>query len=1173
MNQHRQQAMKEARTVHFKMYKDGKRWVVAGMFSVALATVFLGDRHTVAAATDDGGAVRVAVDKPQMTEANADTDAVATQAEAEQAPAAEQQPAVAAEKTPAKTAAPVKEQAATPVTRETSTPLTITVQNTQNAAGMTTISGQTAAGAQVTAIADSGYQVGVATADATGKYSINTRVSGTITLTATQADQHAVATVQVATASVEQKQTARAGKQELAAKGRDALISASIASHSTTRLDTDDIAVEATVLSDSAIGTEFTNLNDEADTLQTSGVGETPSNAIQFTDVDQTADVNVVTSSSTLASGSVLGTDGQYDVIELGDGLQGQIRGINGQQVAVVTTEFTMSLAKMIPFYDVGQSLVSLIPIFGGMADRTMQALEDIATITTVAPVRGVESSKTADGDYTQFYVDLSKVNLAQLAADKVNATMSSEEGKTLSDADQQTLADQMATQFEGGFSAKLLGSTTVVTPLSVRPTAEIDQTTNQQDISIASAFYSDNIFQFDFGRSEDGTFYPLYVQTPDRDGNGTPDLTDARNGGGTSTGTETGTETGTGTGIDIGTGTTTTPESGQLTVQTDLDADLNVAITGTGATPGKFVMLFNGNNLGTGEEAMVKGAESKISRVTADENGNYTYTVPANTANTFNPALYGGHVTVVDVETKNLVIADVENPVVTASLGGVVTVEWNKTPQQVKDQTHANDPLWTELESYYSDPANAKLNVSVVAMGKTQTVDLPTTDLFTWEPGSFYNGVKDHGEQFVLTDKGKQYVTEQVTKLYPDYIFDANAITPGGTLRILPAEVTITMAAGNFTADAGSATFAADLLNASDGQVTAHLTRGSDTLGETVQLVAGTDYVLDSGVEQKIGSYTDIFRLTANGLGKLQGQLDTNHKLGGDVSEVRAGTADVYENKTVRYSVTYTGAGAKTPAANGEDVNWHGSLGSDGTITWTTDDIHEIPTPVVAGYTADNMHPFQGVAGTSNGRPSDWSIQVTYTLGELGLNTPVPEGKYVPISGTTAPNLSVTVATENGEPITTTADDQGGFDVITTLADAPVGSTVTATVTSGDNPQSKTAVVQANVPNAPTATIKPIMNKVSTISGQGEANADIKIYLPNGTIAAEVTADGSGLYTATVTSTVAPPHTMLAVTQTTPGGASLSATVETSRPGLQKPTIHIVIDAPEMSMTDSNSI
>lgn len=1175
--QRKQKAQGAPTKVHFKMYKDGKRWVVAGMFSIIAGTfMFAGPNATHAATDAEQAPVTVQANAPTMqfdaatsVSADAKTDATATaepKADEKSATVSDADSQADAATPAADTDAPAPTDTAQSVAK---TALKVTATFTQSDLGMTTISGQTTAGATVSAVDAGGSQIGRATTAADGTYSIKTRITGKITLTATKDGATAGYTsVNLPAATQAQKDAAKSGKAELVAKVRDAIVDVDIAKNTKTQLDTNDVAVEKITPSNIELGAEFTNLNDVVDQLDTAGKGESASNPISYLTTDDTFDVNVVTNSSSLVSANLIGTDGQYDVIQLGDGLQGQIRMIDGKAFAVVTTEFTKSIGDIVPFYDLGQSILDLFP-GGDIVSDAMQAVEDATTITTTVPVVGVESSKTADGDYTKFVVDLSQVDLAALVANKIDAAMEANESGSITDADRTTIANATAEEFGSGFSASFLGETTVVTPLTVRPTADITQTTKQQDIAIASAFYDSNVFQFTFGDDEDTYMHPLYVVTPDKDGNGIPDLTDDRNSkttddGGTST-TNPGTTTTTDLGGNTGGDTNTTPTRSDLAAKATIDgATSDVIISGSGATPGNLVYVVPGTGY-TDAEAALTGTDFLAIDDTIGADGTFNVTIDKDKAEA--AGIYGTDVTVVDAGSAQLVATPVDALALTGDIAGNITVEWRATAQKPSVLDHAGDELWAEVEDYYANTANPRLAVTIFN-GKTAraTIELTDTSMFTWEPHGTYNSVRAHDDEFILTQAGIDYVNAQVKGQFPNYTFDAATMSNGGTLTIETAKTTITLS-GSATVDQAAANFDDAALKAIDGQLTAQVLHGQEKVGNIVVLTAGTDYQVSDKVQPQLGTYANAFTLTDAGIIKVQATLDESHELADTDAVVNGGSLSVTQDSDVHYTVTYSGAGTLTPDDNPQTVVWHGVKDASGQETWTAQtSIKAVDSPRIAGFMPSVAKAFANAPTTATSLPGDQTVAVTYTLSNLSLNALIPDGKYVPISGQTAPNMAVTITTANGEPITTNADDNGDYDVIVTTEDAPIKSTVKVSVTVEGKTQNKTGVVVANVPDAPTATISPILSKVSTITGTAEPNATITINDEDGHQVATGVANATGQYTATVSVTDAPPHTTLLVTQTTAGGTSLGRPVETFREVLNSPTVEIAIEAPVMN-------
>lgn len=1157
--------------LHYKMYKSGKRWLLAGIAGASLITITFVAPHSVSAATDGTTATSLHADMTatvsQQDAALAQSQDTATVAETTQqadqttsVPADDVQDATAdtqSTTTSTQSDAVVEQPVAATENAQTQTqaeqtpvqPVTLTATAALDDGGKATVAIVGPANAVVHVTDSEGRAIASLHLDVNGRMDWVTRASGEFKLTTDEAAPQTVA-VNIPTATAQQSEQTAAGAAQLHTNNRDAIVSGSLAERSKTQLDTDEIDPEDFVKSNQTnFGGDFTDLNAVADNLTDKGVGEKDGKPVTLATVDDTVPVNVVTEDSSIVSGSILGTSNTYDVIQLAKGISAQIIETNGKKVALVTAKLAPSISDIIPLYDtlkllVGNPIVETLSL--GASDIVLDmlnGLDDITTLTTTAPVRSVESSKLANGDYSKFVVDLSGINVVQLIEDKLETVVGTYDptGILSGVVDEDSITGDAANAIQGIGTGSLLGETTVVTPLNVRATTEINDSTDPQDISIASAFYTDDVFEFEFGASPDTNYYPLKIQLADKDNDGHADITETG---------KTDTNTGDNGGEDTDNGGDTTPEAQNLSGTAVIEKDGSVTITGIGAKAGDMVWAVTGSDYATADDAANEG--TMLGTVDSDGKGKFTINVPEDKA----AALYGATITLIDQGTHAMAPVDVPANEATAEITGTLVVTYNGTAPKPNQTDHAGDSIWAQIAANY---ATNKLTVKVTAGKQTLDVELPDVNDFTWEPGATGYGARVHADDFELTDAGKQIVEAAVAKAFPSATFDVNAIKAGGDLDI--RQGTLNLKLDGTIALTNPATTLPDQYQGGLN-VQAYNADGS-AHGATVALTAG-DFALADGVTPTDGVHQNAFVLTTAGLAKLQTALGENDAYQLETAPA-GGTLAVASSAVTTYTVHYDGAGDRTPSDNQQSLSWTEKFAADGSGSWIPDgSTASVAVPQLQGFTASTDTVYAGKVGAQTTQPEDVTTTVHYTL-DTPTGAITPDDQYVPVTGKTAPNAQVTLTTATGSSVTTTASDDGTYEAIVTRGAAPAGSELQVVAKYGTaTSQTLTLTVLDQAPDAPAATITPVHSGQSHIMGKAEANAQVDFYV-NGSSVGHTVAGFDGVFILDLSVEKAPVGTTVRITQTTDAGTSPETGVVVVRPDLDAPSADIKLVKPIM--------
>ncbi|WP_106604257.1 Ig-like domain-containing protein, partial [Chitinophaga ginsengisoli] len=285
---------------------------------------------------------------------------------------------------------------------------------------------------------------------------------------------------------------------------------------------------------------------------------------------------------------------------------------------------------------------------------------------------------------------------------------------------------------------------------------------------------------------------------------------------------------------------------------------------------------------------------------------------------------------------------------------------------------------------------------------------------------------------------------------------------------------------------------------------------------------------------------------------------ITTAQTLTSDNTPTVTGTAEA--NSTV--TIYVDGAAAGTTTAN-----------AGGNYTFT------VPTAL-----PDGTHAFTSTATDAVGNTSAPSATLNITIDTQAPPVPTittaqtPTNDNTPtVTGIAEVNSTVTIYVDGSAVGTTTANASGNytFTVPTALADGTHAFTATATDAVG-NVSAPSATLNITIdtqaPPAPTITTAQTLtsDNTPTVTGTAEANSTVTVY-KDGAIVATVSADGSGNYTYTFTTSLADGPYALTATATDAVGnvsapsATLNITIDT-----QKPTVPTITTA--QTLTSDNT-
>ncbi|MDV7987014.1 Ig-like domain-containing protein [Pseudomonas paraeruginosa] len=562
--------------------------------------------------------------------------------------------------------------------------------------------------------------------------------------------------------------------------------------------------------------------------------------------------------------------------------------------------------------------------------------------------------------------------------------------------------------------------------------------------------------------------------------------------------------------------------------------------LSGT-AEPGSSVTLTDGNG-------------NTIGQVTADANGNWTFTpstpLPDGTVvnvvardaagNSSPPASV-----TVDAVAPATPIVDPSNGTTlsgTAEPGSSVTLtdgngntigqvtadgsgNWTFTPTTPL-------PNGTVVNATATDPsgnASAPASVTVDAVA-------PATPVVNPSNGTTLSGTAEPGSSVTLTDGNGAPIGQVTADGSGNWSFTPSTALPNGTV----VNATATDPSGN-TSPGASTTVdsqapAAPLVDPSNGTTIS----GTAEPGSTVTL---TD-----------GNGDPIGQVTADGSGNWSFTPTTPLA---DGTVVNATATDAAGNTSGQASVTVDGVAPATPTvnlSNGSSLTGTAEPGSTVTLTdGNGNPIAEVTADGSGNWTYTPSTPIANgtvVNVVARDAAGNSSPPATVTVDSSAPPAPVINpSNGTTISGTAEAGASVTLTDSNGNPIgQATADGSGNwsYSPATPLANGTVIVATATDPTGNTGPQSATTVDSV----APPA---PLVNPSNgaTISGTAEAGAKVILTDGNGNPIGETTADGNGNWSFTPGTSLANGTVVNAVAQDPTGntGPQGSTTVDAVAP------------------------
>ncbi|MBI8816220.1 Ig-like domain-containing protein [Pseudomonas paraeruginosa] len=562
--------------------------------------------------------------------------------------------------------------------------------------------------------------------------------------------------------------------------------------------------------------------------------------------------------------------------------------------------------------------------------------------------------------------------------------------------------------------------------------------------------------------------------------------------------------------------------------------------ISGT-AEPGSSVTLTDGNG-------------NTIGQVTADANGNWTFTpstpLPDGTVvnvvardaagNSSPPASV-----TVDAVAPATPIVDPSNGTTlsgTAEPGSSVTLtdgngnpigqvtadgsgNWSFTPTTpLADGTVVNA---TATDAAGNTSGQASVTVDAVA---------PATPVVNPSNGTTLSGTAEPGSTVTLTDGNGAPIGQVTADGSGNWSFTPSTALPNGTV----VNATATDPSGN-TSPGASTTVdsqapAAPLVDPSNGTTIS----GTAEPGSTVTL---TD-----------GNGDPIGQVTADGSGNWSFTPTTPLA---DGTVVNATATDAAGNTSGQASVTVDGVAPATPTVNlSNGSSLTGSAEPNSTVTLTDGNGNPIAEVTADGSGNWTYTPSTPIAnGTvvnvvARDAAGNSSPPATVTVDSSAPPAPVLNpSNGTTISGTAEAGASVTLTDSNDNPIgQVTADGSGNwsYSPATPLANGTVIVATATDPTGNTGPQSATTVDSV----APPA---PLVNPSNgaTISGTAEAGAKVILTDGNGNPIGETTADGNGNWSFTPGTSLADGTVVNAVAQDPTGntGPQGSTTVDAVAP------------------------
>ncbi|AVK07490.1 MULTISPECIES: Ig-like domain-containing protein [Pseudomonas aeruginosa group] len=569
--------------------------------------------------------------------------------------------------------------------------------------------------------------------------------------------------------------------------------------------------------------------------------------------------------------------------------------------------------------------------------------------------------------------------------------------------------------------------------------------------------------------------------------------------------------------------------------------------LSGT-AEPGSSVTLTDGNG-------------NTIGQVTADANGNWTFTpstpLPDGTVvnvvardaagNSSPPASV-----TVDAVAPATPIVDPSNGTTlsgTAEPGSSVTLtDGNGNPiGQVTADGSGNWtftpttplPNGTVVNATATDPsgnASAPASVTVDAVA-------PATPVVNPSNGITISGSAEPGSTVTLTDGNGAPIGQVTADGSGNWSFTPSTALPNGTV----VNATATDPSGN-TSPGASTTVdsqapAAPLVDPSNGTTIS----GTAEPGSTVTL---TD-----------GNGDPIGQVTADGSGNWSFTPTTPLA---DGTVVNATATDAAGNTSGQASVTVDGVAPATPTVNlSNGSSLTGTAEPNSTVTLTDGNGNPIaevtadgsgnwtytPSTPIANGTVVNVVAQDAAGNNSPGA----SVTVDSQAPAAPVINP---SNGITISGSAEPGSTVTLTDGNGNSIAQVTADGSGSWTFTPSTPLANGTVINATATdpTGNTSAPASTTVDSQAPAAPL--VDP--SNGTTISGTAEPGASVTLTDGNGNPIGQVTADGSGNWSFTPTTPLADGTVVNATATDAAGNTSGQASVTVDGVAPATPTVNL---------------
>ncbi|WP_416432338.1 Ig-like domain-containing protein [Pseudomonas paraeruginosa] len=569
--------------------------------------------------------------------------------------------------------------------------------------------------------------------------------------------------------------------------------------------------------------------------------------------------------------------------------------------------------------------------------------------------------------------------------------------------------------------------------------------------------------------------------------------------------------------------------------------------LSGT-AEPGSSVTLTDGNG-------------NTIGQVTADANGNWTFTpstpLPDGTVvnvvardaagNSSPPASV-----TVDAVAPATPIVDPSNGTTlsgTAEPGSSVTLtDGNGNPiGQVTADGSGNWtftpttplPNGTVVNATATDPsgnASAPASVTVDAVA-------PATPVVNPSNGTTLSGTAEPGSTVTLTDGNGNPIGQVTADGSGNWSFTPSTALPNGTV----VNATATDPSGN-TSPGASTTVdsqapAAPLVDPSNGTTIS----GTAEPGSTVTL---TD-----------GNGNPIGQVTADGSGNWSFTPTTPLA---DGTVVNATATDAAGNTSGQASVTVDGVAPATPTVNlSNGSSLTGTAEPNSTVTLTDGNGNPIaevtadgsgnwtytPSTPIANGTVVNVVARDAAGNNSPGA----SVTVDSQAPAAPVINP---SNGITISGSAEPGSTVTLTDGNGNSIAQVTADGSGSWTFTPSTPLANGTVVNATATdpTGNTSAPASTTVDSQAPAAPL--VDP--SNGTTISGTAEPGSSVALTDGSGNPIGQVTADGSGNWSFTPTTPLADGTVVNATATDAAGNTSGQASVTVDGVAPATPTVNL---------------